>query len=233
MATVVTPERTLEAVKKEYIKNPFSPEYTSEFDQAFFYARKRQMRLSCADLVVPQCPYTEVQLRSFMEPDGDLDEFIYPDGVLYVPEIISTAPEGIKILRRGWPEMGDGWPFRYKRSDKVLQNYKSLCGHMITESVLDAPYPYTKENEVKRIFEQKGREGQTLNIYIVASNRSKELYGKYFDEDSRCRILSSHRGVVLVEASFERDGRCKVEWPVRSMDRNEYLGARSVLLAKT
>lgn len=245
---MVTVERTLELAKAAYRAKPDSPELLSEFNQAFWNARKLALGVSERDLVVVVCPYKEADIRKFRKDFG-----------LFVPQIVSTAPEGLILLGKAFPRMISVAFQAGTGVSNIDQNGKliDLHGWMKTEKAIMAPHTLTNQDQAEETISYKDHDriGDTLNIYAIASQQSKELTGKYLDAvirpqtgPSESRILSSRwEGRVLVARfrpeglcyphQFTRsdywDGLCYVD-RLRMSDYTDYdLGVRSVEVAKT
>lgn len=224
--TMITIERTLELVKAEYKAKPYIPELLSEFNQVFWNARRQAMGVSRADLMVADCSYSEADIREFSKNDFGL----------FVPKIVSTASDGLMLLGKGFPAM-ESFAFQegtaVKNEDKNGQTIE-IYGWMRTEKAIDAPNTKTNQNQAEEIVRKKHRIGDTLNVYGIAGQQSKELTGQYLDEiRTWIRTLSSRRESEVLDASFAPRGHCYVDWFLRSDDVVGSLGARSVEVAKT
>lgn len=224
--TMITVEHTLELATAAYRAKPYSPELLNEYNQSFWDVRRQRMKLSKADLVVADCPYSEADIREFRRNDFGL----------FVPQIVSTAPEGLILLSEGFPQMGSS---AFQKRTGVLNIDKNgglvdIHGWMTTEKAIDAPYIRTNQGQAERIIERKHRIGDTLNVYGVAGQQSKELTGKYLDEvRTWIRTLSSRLGSQVLNAIFSSNGLCYVHWDLKPGGVSGYLGARSVEVAKT
>lgn len=222
--TVIIAERTLGLVAAAYQAQPDSPLLLSEFNQVFWSVKKNVMGVSGADLVVADCPYSADGIRGFM----------WHDCGLFVPQILSTAPEGLILLGRAFPRMCS-WAFE---KDTTVLNIDhngqpiELDGWMRGEKGLAAPYLETSQRQAEDIIRKSCRRGHTLNIYAVAGQQSKLLEGQYLDAGKTwIRVLSSrYRGLVL-DAYFGPDGHCHVGWSLKAADVSGDLGARSVEVA--
>lgn len=224
--TMITVERTLALATVAYRAKPDSLELLSEFNQAFWSARQQAMGVSQADLVVADCPYSEADIRRFMKNDFGL----------FVPRIVSTAPEGLVLLGKAFPQMGS-LPFRERTG--VLNIDKNgqlidLYGWMTTEESIDAPDTKTNQDQAEEIIGKKHRIGDTLNVYAAAGQQSKELTGQYLDEvQTWIRTLSSRDEGRVLLADFDSSGYCDVFWSLKPGYVSDGLGVRSVEVAKT
>lgn len=223
---MITVERTLEMAKVAYKAKPYNTELLTEFNQAFWLSRQQKMGVSRADLVVADCPYREADIRRFMNNDSGL----------FVPQIVSTAPEGLILLGKGFPQMGN---LAFQEGTSVSNidkngNLVDIHGWMKTEKAVDAPYTRTNQSQAEKIVGEKHRIGDTLNVYAVAGQQSKELTGQYLDEvRTWIRTLSSRHGGRVLGASFRSIGCCDVDWRLKPGRVDVLLGVRSVEVAKT
>lgn len=223
---MITVERTLELATAAYRAKPDSPEFLSEFNQAFWSARQQAMGVSQADLAVADCPYSEADIRGFMKNDFGL----------FVPQIVSTAPEGLILLGKAFPRMGS---LAFQRRTGVLNIDKNgnpigIHGWMKTEKAINAPYTKTNQDQAEEIIGKEHRIGDTLNVYAAAGQQSEKLTGQYLDEvRTWIRTLSSRYGGRVLGADFGSGGGCYVDWGLRPGDGYDGLGVRSVEVAET
>lgn len=216
-----TSERTLGLLGAEYKKDPTNPILLSEFNQAFWNAKRQAMGVNESDLVVTQAPYSEDQIRKFISNDFGL----------FLPQICETAPEGLVLLGKAFPEMGSsafmvGTPVLNIDRDEQRVN---LYGWMKTEKAINAPNLRTNESQALAIVNKKKRLGQTLNIYAVAGQQSKLLADQYLDEVSTwVRVLSSRVNNKVVHAGFHPNGDCLVRWSLGPENIYDNLGVRCV-----
>lgn len=221
---MVTAERTLELVTTAHRAKPYSPELLSEFNQAFWEARRERMGVSKADLAVSQAPYTEDQIRDFGDDFG-----------LCIPQVVSTAPKGLILLGKADPTLGN-WAFAEGTTVQNIDkdgNPINLHGWMKTEEAIDAPFTRTNQDQAEKIVRDQRRIGHTLNVYDVVSQQSKLLAGQYLDEvRTYIRVLSSRDGGRVLYADFYPDGYCNVHWLLKPDYVHDYLGVRSVEVAK-
>lgn len=218
-------ERTLELAIANYRANPDDPSRLAEFNQAHWDSRRMAMGLSGSDLVVPQCPYSEDDLRSFWQTDFGL----------FVPQVVSTAPEGLVLLGKADPRLGS-WAFQEGTSVRNVDSKGKIIdlhGWMRTEKAIDAPHTGTNQKQAEKLVKDNGRIGDSLNVYAAAGVMSKELIGQYLDQERTwIRVLSSRDDGRVVGADFDRNGCCRVYWGLRPDDVSDGLGLRSVELAK-
>lgn len=230
----ITAEHTLELATAAYKAHPDNPERLSDFNQAFWYAARIRMGVAQSDLVVGQCPYNEHQIRQFMGFGRRLGRSSRPtDFGLFVPQIVSTAPEGLILLGRAYSEVMRSRVFQGTTVLNVDNDGQpiNLYGWMRTEERMDVPYTGTNQDQAERIVEKRNRVGQTLNVYAVAGQQSRLLTGQYLDERTWVRILSSRIRSRVVSASFRGGDRCNVGQSLSRTHVNGSLGVRSVELS--
>src|SRR3989344_118988 len=192
-------ERTLALVTAEFITHPYSPELLAEFNQSFWNDRRQAMGLSQADLVVPQSPYTEEDIRKYAPKEFGL----------YVPPVISTAPEGLDLLVKGWPLMINNRSSISQAGVPIINVDKNgepvvLFGWMTTEKTINAPYLHTNQVQVEAIADEAGWIGHTLNVYAVAGQQSKLLEREYLDGGKTfIRALSSRSKNQVLVVGFD------------------------------
>lgn len=230
--TWTSPERTLELVTAEYKKKPDDHSLLAEFNQQFWNESRERMGLSRADLVVKDCPYSDDDIRKFMglgrsfRKSARLNDF-----GLYVPEVISTAPDGLVLLGKGYPLLGS-WAFEAGTSARNVDKDEKgilLFGWMRTEKDINAPYLGTNQAQAEEAVKKAHRIGDTLNVYAAAGEQSKLLFDQYPDEVRIwVRILSSRFAGQVLLALFNRDGYCYVRWGLGSGLVYDALGVRSV-----
>ncbi len=233
---IVTAENTLCLAKAQYKTNLANPQYLSEFNQAFWYAGREAMGLSQADLVVPQAPYSEKDIREFMGIGFRIRKPSIPDFALYTPQVVSTAPEGLVRLGKRSPRLGS---LAFQEGTSVLNvdedgNLIELYGWMKTEKTIHAPHAKTNQQQAEEIVRKNHRVGHTLNIYAIASEQSKLLTDQYLDEvDTWVRILSTRCRGQVVHASYGQGGYCFVYSGLLPLNVPGGPRTRSVEVAKT
>ncbi len=225
---IVTAGRSLALALVEYRAKPTNPERLWNFQEAHWNLNRFAMGLSPRDVKVLDCPYTEAQMKKFMGAKR-FSRVSYPDFALFLPEVASTAPEGLRLLGKAYPKMGwdeadiAGVSNINRKGNPVVQ-----FGWIRTEKSIDAPHTQTDEDAAEKAIEE-GRIGQTLNIYVEAGNQSKLLTGEYLDEKrTYVRVLNARIRARVVDAHFLGGGRCYVGWGLGPGCVYGGLGVRSV-----
>jgi len=143
------------------------------------------------------------------------------------------VPDGVSLTDLGkmFPEMDS----RVVAEGNSVENKISGSGWLWIESSIDSPNKNTSEEQLKDIFKKVDRQGQSLRTYIVGSQISKLLTGKYFDEGSNwSRLLNSSVGDNMVLCPrFLSNGRLKINSILRSWLKVWDLGGRSEEVVKT
>ena len=222
LITVVEAGRTLALATGELRTKP-SRERLKEFEKARWDFNRFAMGLSSRDVAVSDCPVTW--------SDSEIRKFSRSNLGLFLPEVVSTAPEGLSLQAKAYPAMR--WNEQsvpgFVRNVDDRDNVINLSGWLRTEKSIDAPNTETDEAKAREIIARNNRLGQTLNVYGEAGQVSKLLSGQYLDEVSTwVRVLSSRASGRVVYANFNPDGYCYVNWSLKPLDVRGYLGVRSV-----
>src|SRR5689334_20625898 len=96
---LIIPQRTLIFAVGALQTDPNSPVALTEFNQAFWNASRNAMSLNSSDLVVSPSPYAESEIAQH-RIEGDLP--------LYLPQVVSTAPDGLVLLGKAFAELNSG-----------------------------------------------------------------------------------------------------------------------------
>jgi hypothetical protein len=163
------------------------------------------------EYVIPEFPQTSQEIQERAK-NGQM--------AIFVPDEFSLIDSG-----KMFPEM-DSWSVAEGNS---VKNKINQSGWLWVESSIDSPNKNTSERQLKDIFGKAGRQGQSLRTYIVGSQISKLLTGKYFDEGSNwSRLLNSFVGDNMVLCpSFLSNGCLKINSILRSWRKVWDLGGRS------
>lgn len=239
---VTSAEHNLNLAKEAYQTKPTSPELLSDFQQAFWIVEGLSLGVSKANLVVPECPYSEDGLRKllgFHRPNLLLIASRGPnDFAFYLPQIVSTTPEGLRIFCRGNPVMESvlSGVMNTNETGKEV----NLHGWMRTERDMDAPLLGLTSHKAEVIISDRQRQGATLNSYGVAAQQMWLLTGQYLDGGyTWSRLLSSRFQGFPVAARFTEDGQLKLSSvkigpgprQLAPLESRANLGVRSVMLA--
>lgn len=218
LITVVEAGRTLALATGELRAKP-SREHLEEFEQARWNLNRFAMGLSPRDVVISDCPvaWDDRYVRNFMKTDLGL----------FVPEVVSRAPEGLILQSKAYPLMF----WQEQNVPALVRNSLNIFGWLKTERAINAPSIRTDEEKAREVIKTKHPERlpQTLNVYGEAGQVSKLLQGQYLDEISTLvRILGSNVGGRVVSAVFGSGGCCDVYWDLWPGRVSDNLGVRSV-----
>lgn len=228
---VITLARTAELGAVAYVKKPSDPQMYLNYQEAHWNLHGRVMGLPHSDLVIPDVPWKEDQMRQFMG-EGSIGLLTgMQDIPFYLPQVVS-GKEGLSFFSKAYPWM------RWNDKDMAnaeIQNVDGegnpiqLFGHLRTEAAIDAPHTRTNEGQAADILARSGRRGHTLNTYVVAGDQSKLLRGKYLDQDrTMVRLMLSRAHGRVVSALFFPSGYCDVDLSLRPGNVGPRLGVRSV-----
>lgn len=120
---------------------------------------------------------------------------------IYIPPELSN-PDALPIFARMWPKTRS-----YLLTGNLSINENVHSGWRYVESTPNIQYEFLSEVQLKRFLQDEGREGLTLNEYIIASEHSKISNGKFFDENgSWTRLLSSNIQGKTLSVGFYPEG---------------------------
>lgn len=192
----VLPDMLEVAVKtQEYRTKLDASEFTPDFVDQFFQALWKTWGEKVNHVFeVPTCDRTREELAALYK-EGK--------GVLLIPHEAYT-PEGMILLERIFPQMGN-W---HAQSGTTIKNVINNNGGCIDiEMGIDVPNVNTSEKQLKMLFALQGREGERLVTYIVGSQVSRLLTGRFFDQGHTwSRLLGSHSEDRTISVYFSDDG---------------------------
>ena len=197
----------------EYKRGPLTPELVTSTWQTAWKVWGDSVEHT---FDVPYCDRTSEELAA-LKSEGR--------GVVLTPDEIYT-PEGLILLGRIFPRMRS-WS---TEAGTTVTNEVSNGGSIDIEMSVDAPYRtaqgYTEQELIDKIASD-ARQGQRLATYIVGSQFSKLLTGKYFDQgDTWSRLPGSRGGDGVLGAYFYSDGYLSVRFWRREFQFPD-LGGRS------
>jgi|GEM_PF-2784218 len=178
----IKPLTFLEQATKEYQTNP-NPESLTKFFQAFWTEKGN---LVGKKLVVPKFSGTVEGLED-VRKDEKMPIFDHPE-VTYAD------------LGKMFPKMGS-WVV----NNKIVDNNND-SGWLSIDGSIDAPHRNTTEGEWVRTIKQEGECPMSLRQYIIGSQISKLLTGKYFDQGSTWSGFSDQCDEVTLYVRFNLDG---------------------------
>ena len=198
------------ALIPEYKKTPHVPEVVTALWKAIWMDWGREVDI---EIQVPLVDRTEGELRELKE-QGRM--------MIYVPQKVATQ-QTRHLLGKIFPEMQS---YSVEEGNPVT-NKGIEGGWFDVEASLDAPNTNTREADLKKTFKAQGKQGQTVNQYIVGSQFLKLTTGNYFDENTYSRLLGSRYDGGVVGADSLSDGRLNVYCDLNPDGRGERWGGRS------
>jgi hypothetical protein len=178
---------------------------------------------------VPSCPYTEDELAALAASGRR---------VAFLPRELAT--------QRGRTGLGEIFPLMRCYSllaDNIVVNDEDAWGWFDYETDIDAPLLDRDEPTSVEELRADGRVLLSLNQYVVASQDSHDLTGRYLDERRSWTRVAARIDGKMVCARFDGpemaeglgneepiDGTLLVAYDVQAGDRGPVLGARSTSL---
>lgn len=192
------PKNLLQQVIKEYEKGALTPELVTAFWRTKLQADTARVGLN---IEVPECDWTAEEIR---KPMVDIKGKAVP-GIM-VPSLKEMA---LPILGKMYPKM-DSYSVR---DDTTVKDTHDISGWVKVEALVDAPNRNINLSDAEKFAEKQGYFGQREVTYILASQASKVLTGKYFDEGiTRTWLLGSRFEGRVIRAYFYPDGFLYVGW---------------------
>lgn len=204
-------------------ENPFSPDVNTNFWRAKLQADGKRIGL---EIKVIKCDWREDEIR---EPMIDIKGNKVDSMMVYVPQEL-MGKEGLKRLGQMYPKMND-WSVSVQE-EIIIQDSPDANkegGWIKVEATIDAPNLNTTQGDLKRHAEKQKYSGQRENVYILASQASKNLTGHYLDEGpTQSRLLGSRSGNFVIVVRFSSVGGLIVGWILDPQDQDHHvdLGGR-------
>lgn len=109
-----------------------------------------------------------------------------------------------------------------------FQDNIELPEFFYTEASINAPFTGKNEEQLKEEFNNRRRQALIIPGYFIAGQMSKEITGKYLDQDGTwVRLLNSSKDGRVVDAGFDPDGYLDVDSYLDPQDPDDGLGGRS------
>ena len=163
---------SLRKAAREYKRAPQRPELATQFWQELIATAVEKSGAGVAIPIVPDCDWPERDIKAELQKGRSL---VYKFGL------------GYDKYGSIFPEM-EIWLVQYRVPVPVTDENQT-SGWVSTETIVDAPYRNTTEDQLRAQFAREGRTGATLETYILASQANKVLNGRYLDERLTCSIL--------------------------------------------
>ncbi len=170
---------------EKYKKLPLTPELVNDIWTTFWQEGGKRIGHT---FNVPRCNCTSDELRELWSLDR---------GVLLIPDEVYT-PEGLILLGKMFPQITS----QVLRNNTSTKNERYEGGCIIIDMDIDPPYmsddmsisetealKYAETIKGKRI----GKHPQRLSTYLIGSEFSHLLTGKYFDDNGTFSFLPGSR----------------------------------------
>ena len=197
-------QELLKQAIEEYKRGPVTPDVVTNYWKA-----------KLPDLAIPACDWSPEQVQAPMKDikGNDVPGILVPD----------TDKISLPLLGRRYPSM-----VSYSvREDTPVTDTHETRGYVKVYAAIDSPNRVTTQSQLEKFAEKEGYLGQRLRTYILTSQASKDLTGKYFDEgDTSSRLLGSRDGGSVIDARFRRNGYLTVHWDLRPDAHGPDLGGR-------
>lgn len=200
----------------EYTSQPHTPEITLHLWQALWIEWGAPLGLT-------------IHVEPLTESQGKLQEREHAgDMPIYVPQVLDEQKTR-NLIWRIWPEMKFSG---FIERDTFVDLYRHR-GWRYVERNLDAPHRDTSEDALRKILTQLRRAGLTLTEYVIASQVSKLLTGRYLDEDTNARVLGSLYQGQSAYVGFGSDGYLFLDHRIRPEFQHPETGGRSSIGIET
>ena len=164
-------QKILKQAVGEYTKGPLSPKIVTRFWQAKFNADGEETGLQ---LQVPECDWSATDIaRPMVDRLGNEVEGM----MVYVPREM-TLP----LLDKLYNKDSLPWWFTAREDTSVIDSYDTLGGWVKMHAVIDAPNRNINQAQAEAFAQEQGYLGGRLRTYILASQASRDLTGKFFDQ---------------------------------------------------
>jgi hypothetical protein len=126
-------------------------------------------------------------------------------GVLFVPDGLTVGH-----LDKMFPQMLSREFPRVRKS--VMENWDEPVsgGWYDVEQQSESPNRGAAKSDASIVFSSKGREEQSLPVYILASQVNKKVTGHFFDEESWTRLSNSWQNGDGLGVGFSAGGQLRV-----------------------
>ncbi|MDP3994460.1 MAG: hypothetical protein Q8P91_01345 [bacterium] len=193
-------EREFRKSGKEYKDQPFNPELLTESIRAFWEEAGHRIG---KNIVVDKFPLGAEKIKEEREQRDRMAIFV-PDNVNW------------EDLGKIFPEIGNWGLALGNPPFDIINN----SGWLWIEASVDAPNRYITPKE--------GSQGQSLKTYIIGSQISKLLTGKYFDQDgTSSKLLGCFTAKgSAIRCRFEKHGYLVTFYRLSSKEEDGKVGSR-------
>lgn len=208
----------LERLAAQFKETTHNPEFLTAFFQRLWTIRQKQAgnEVLAGPLgPIESCPYTQEQIDQISEEGRRIG---------YIPHDLATDKK-LPYLAAVFPSMHPSGI-----SLNSISNELNSSGWFDYDASENTPNTYTNETELRNLFASRGRDGMNLNQYIVASQDSKLLTGKYLEERRELnRLLGSSVNGNVIAGRFDTSGKLSLRIATNIV--NNRTGGRSVKAA--
>lgn len=204
---------------EDYRAKPHTPELITGFQKVLW---AQISEISGIDMVVPVVAETQRDIEA-KENKGK--------GIIFVPETFAGQAQrpliaaAFKLIDNEY--VPNNWSMQ---ADNPVKNDIVHAGYRFVDMQIEAPNLKTNEKQARDLTgrgkPEEGAEGMNLSEYALAGFYSKLLTGRYLDEPTWSRLLSSSDDGRVVDASFYPRGSFYVSSALEPGHRNVGLGAR-------
>jgi hypothetical protein len=199
------PQDTIARTITEYKKGPLTPELVNTTWQTLWGEWGKRIEET---FDVPSCDRTSEELAKLQKENK---------AALLIPDNVDLV-----MLEKMFPQMRS-WAV----SEGATVTESSRGGSIDIEMDVDSLHRDTTEAQVNDFLESQERDGQRLKTYIIGSQLSKLLTGRYFDENSWSRLPGSRYEGGMVGARFISVGYLDVVSGLVPQGRHPGMGFRS------
>ncbi|KKS03701.1 hypothetical protein A2W45_03165 [Candidatus Curtissbacteria bacterium RIFCSPHIGHO2_12_41_11] len=204
----VKEEDILVQIAGEYLIKPHTQELLTSVWQRFWELAASRANV---DVEIPALEITEEEIKE-IENSGDV--------LYFVPDNIS-----LEDLGKMFPVIGSHWSVQKSSAVTVASSHK---GWRRAEFDLESSHLKTNEDDLEKLFAEKGREGLDLMEFIILREFSKITRGHYLNEtETTSRLLSSCIGGRVVGARSGSGGYLGVASGLTPGFRGSSIGGRS------
>lgn len=142
---------------------------------------------------------------------------------IYLPhELTFPGKNKYLLLDRMFPDTNTNLLKNPSTEDDEYHRY----GWIDIEASIETPYSLTTADELIRLFDSQNRLGQRLSTYIIGSQFSKLITGKYFDEEIAYPAGNEYVGSLV---TGPEPGDSFLMTPSKKQSRSRLLGTYSTL----
>jgi len=185
---------------------------------------------SAFDLWVANAAEKGLRLLDIEVPMLEKEQDVLEKPINDVPTMMMFYPAELEG-KSGLLSLGKIFPALHitNKENTDIQNVKGDPGWLNVEAALNSPNLNSTEYQLEEYFNNLGRIGMNLNMYILLSQFMKLIRGKFIDTKRGSRLLSTTDEGRVIGACFRDNGALShdIIYPRNTIDS---LGGRSVQL---